>query len=210
MGRPNAVRSWAYWSVRSNSRLGARHAAGRADQPLALELPHDVVEALADLAQDGRGGHADVLEGQERRVRGVHPQLLELLLANHSWRVHRHQDQSVKPSYPASGSVLVTSTIMSARWPLVMNVFEPLITYSSPSWNRPRLDSRDIRAGVGLGDPQAEDLLALDRGHDPLLLLLLGAEGQDRRHRHVGVDSQAHGQPAAARVHDLLGQHELV
>ena len=40
---------------------------------------------------------------------------------------------SVKPSYPASGSVLVTSTIAWARWPLVMNVLEPLITYSSPS-----------------------------------------------------------------------------
>src|SRR3954447_20938946 len=31
--------------------LGARHAAGGADQALALELPHDVVEALALLAQ---------------------------------------------------------------------------------------------------------------------------------------------------------------
>src|SRR5215212_1439687 len=30
--------------------LGARHAPRGADQPLALELPHDVVEALADLA----------------------------------------------------------------------------------------------------------------------------------------------------------------
>src|SRR3954469_18549758 len=31
--------------------LGARDAARGADQPLALELPHDVVEALADLAE---------------------------------------------------------------------------------------------------------------------------------------------------------------
>ena len=40
---------------------------------------------------------------------------------------------SVIPSWPPSGSVLVTSTMKSARAPLVMNVFEPLITYSSPS-----------------------------------------------------------------------------
>ncbi len=39
----------------------------------------------------------------------------------------------VMPPCPASGSVLVTSTIAWARWPLVMNVLEPLITYSSPS-----------------------------------------------------------------------------
>ena len=31
------------------------------------------------------------------------------------------------------GSVFVTSTMKSARAPLVMNIFEPLITYSSPS-----------------------------------------------------------------------------
>ena len=43
---------------------------------------------------------------------------------------------SVKPSYPASGSVLVTSTIPWARWPLVMNVLEPLITYSPAESSR--------------------------------------------------------------------------
>jgi hypothetical protein len=41
-----------------------------------------------------------------------------------------------------------------------------------------RLDAGDVGAGVGLGDAEAEDLLALDRGHDPLLLLLLGAEAR--------------------------------
>src|SRR3954447_24657156 len=36
-----------------------RHAARGADQPLALELPHDVVEALADLTEHGRVGDVD-------------------------------------------------------------------------------------------------------------------------------------------------------
>ena len=40
---------------------------------------------------------------------------------------------SVMPAWPASGSVLVTRTQKSARGPFVMNVFEPLMTYSSPS-----------------------------------------------------------------------------
>jgi hypothetical protein len=48
--------------------LGARHRAGGADQPLSLELPHDVVEALADLAEHRAVGHAHVLEGEQRRV----------------------------------------------------------------------------------------------------------------------------------------------
>ena len=37
------------------------------------------------------------------------------------------------PSWRALGSVLATRTMKSARGPLVMKVFEPLITYSSPS-----------------------------------------------------------------------------
>ena len=37
------------------------------------------------------------------------------------------------PSWRASGSVFATRTMKSARGPLVMKVFEPLITYSSPS-----------------------------------------------------------------------------
>ena len=40
---------------------------------------------------------------------------------------------SVMPSWPASGSVLATRRMKSARAPLVMKVFEPLMTYSSPS-----------------------------------------------------------------------------
>ena len=82
------------------------------------------------------------------------------------------------------------------------------MTYSSPSRTARGLDAGDVGAGVGLGDAEAEDLLAGDRRHDPLLLLLLGAEGEDRRHRHVGVDRDAHGQAAGVRVDDLLGQHE--
>ena len=41
--------------------------------------------------------------------------------------------KTVKPSWPASGSVRVRSITMAARCPLVMKVFEPLITQPSPS-----------------------------------------------------------------------------
>src|SRR4051794_14483099 len=42
--------------------LGAGDAARGADQALALELPHDVVEALAELAEHGVRRYAHVLE----------------------------------------------------------------------------------------------------------------------------------------------------
>ena len=58
--------------------LGARVAARGADQALALELPGDVVEALALLAEDRVDRHPDVVEGELARVRGVHAHLLEL------------------------------------------------------------------------------------------------------------------------------------
>src|SRR5205085_2104428 len=42
--------------------LGARDRSGRADQALSLELPHDVVEALAWLSEDRGLGDVHVLE----------------------------------------------------------------------------------------------------------------------------------------------------
>ena len=41
--------------------------------------------------------------------------------------------KSVIPPWPPSGFVFVTRTQKSARAPLVMKIFEPLMTYSSPS-----------------------------------------------------------------------------
>jgi hypothetical protein len=73
ISRPKAVRSSAYCERAVERRWAPGDAARRADQPLALELPHDVVEALADLAEHGAVGHAHVLEGQQRRVGACMP-----------------------------------------------------------------------------------------------------------------------------------------
>src|SRR3954467_1671797 len=72
---------------------GPRHAARGADQPLALELPHDVVEALADLAEDGVAWDTDLGEREQRGVGGVHAQLLEALLADDARQVHVDQEE---------------------------------------------------------------------------------------------------------------------
>ena len=119
--------------------LGAGVAARGGDQPLALELPGDVVEALALLAEDGVGRDADVLEGELAGVGGVHAHLLELardgepgdLVALVVAQVDQEQGDPVVA--PRRGRSWSTRTMKSARAPLVMNVFEPLITYSSPS-----------------------------------------------------------------------------
>ena len=147
--------------------LRARHAAGGADHALALELPHDVVEALALLAEHRRGGHAHVLEGEQRRVGGVHAELLELLLADHAGGVHRHEEQreavvagvgvGLRDQHDHVGAVAVCDVGLGSVDHEVLAVAD-----------RTRLDPRDVRAGVGLGDAQAEDLLALDRRHHPL------------------------------------------
>ena len=89
-----------------------------------------------------------------------------------------------------------------------MNVFEPLITYSSPSLTARVLIPDTSEPGVGLGDAQAQDRLAADRRRHPLALLLLGAERQDRRHRHVGLHGHAHRQAAGIGVGHLLRQDE--
>ncbi len=71
-----------------------------------------------------------------------------------------------------------------------------------------RLDPGDVGAGVRLGDPEAEDLLARDRRRRPLLLLLLGPEREDRGQRHIGLHRQAHREPTRVGVADLLGEDE--
>ncbi len=150
---------------------------------------------------------ADVLEGQQRRVARVHAELLELLLADHAGRVHRDEEQreavvaGVRVGLRHEDDDVGAMTVRDVRLRAVDDVLVA-VAYGA------RLDAGDVRAGIGLGDAQAEDLLAPDRGHDPLLLLLLGAEREDRRHRHVRVDGDAHRQAAGLRVRDLLGEHE--
>jgi len=60
-----------------------------------------------------------------------------------------------------------------------MNIFEPLITYSSPSRIAFVRMPGDVGPRAGLGDAQSADPLALDSGDEEALLLLLCAEQVD-------------------------------
>ena len=53
-----------------------------------------MVEALALLAEQRVRGHADVLEGEQRGVGGVHAELLEPLLADHARQVHVDEEEA--------------------------------------------------------------------------------------------------------------------
>ena len=55
-------------------------------------------------------------------------QLLELAAAAEARRVVGLHHDSETPLAPRLGSVLATTTIRLACWPLVMKVFEPLMT----------------------------------------------------------------------------------
>ena len=136
------------------------------------------------------------------------PSFSQLLLADHAGQVHRHQEQREPVVAGVADRSSSTSTITWARWPLVMNVFEPLITYSSPSLTARVLIPATSEPASGSVIPRQRIFLPLIAGHDPLLLLLLGAEREDRRHRHVGLDREPHRQAAAVGVAHLLGEHQ--
>jgi hypothetical protein len=57
-------------------------------------------------------------------------------------------------------------------------------------------------------DPASGSVIPRQRIFSPVALLLLGAEGEDRRHRHVGLHGHGHGQASRLAVDDLLGQHQ--
>ncbi len=72
-------------------------------------------------------------------------------------------------------------------------------------------DAGDVGAGARLGDAEGADLLAGDPWHQPALLLLLGAEVEDRRHRDRGVGVEAGGDAAgAAGARQLLDPDRVV
>jgi hypothetical protein len=72
-------------------------------------------------------------------------------------------------------------------------------------------DAGDVGAGAGFGDPQRADLLAGDPRDQPALLLLFGAEVEDRRQCNRGVGVEAGGDTArSARSRQLLDPDRVV
>ena len=83
------------------------------------------------------------------------------------------------PLAPCAGSVLATTMIRLASWPLVMKVLEPLMRYWLPSFSAARLDALQVGAGAGLGHGDGADQFAGGQPRQPVLLLLLRAVVED-------------------------------
>ena len=99
------------------------------DQPLLRQFLHQLGEALPFLgAEQALGRQLHVLEEQLRGVGGIHAELLELAAAAEACASSVSTTNSEMPLAPAFGSVLATTMIRLACWPLVMKVFEPLST----------------------------------------------------------------------------------
>ena len=163
---------------------------------------------MPTVAEDRGLGHADVLEGDQRRVRRVHAELLEALAARDPGRVHRHEEE--REAVVAGVGVRLRHEDDGVGADAVGDVGLGAVDHPVAAVaHRARLDGGDVGAGVGLGDAEAEDLLAGDRGDRPLLLLLLGAEGEDRRHGHVDLDADAHREAAVGAVVELLAEDQL-
>ncbi len=102
----------------------------RDDQALLRQFLHQLDEALAFLgAEQVLGRQRDVVEEQFRRVGGIEAELLELAAAAKALGARRSRPPSAtRPWRPAFGSVLATTMMRLACWPLVMKVLEPLRT----------------------------------------------------------------------------------
>ncbi len=137
----------------------------------------------------------------------MHAELLKALLPDHARRVHGHEEQGdpavarlgvgLGHEHDRVGAVAVGDERLRAVDHVLVAVLDGA-----------GLDPGHVRARVGLGDADGEDRLALDGRHGPLLLLLLGAELEDRRHRHVGLHRDPHAQAPAVGVGELLGEDE--
>ena len=107
------------------------------------------------------------------------------------------------PLWPAALSVIVKSTMASASGPLVIQFFEPLMTYSSPLRTATVFCAAASLPASGSVRPKQPSFSPRAKGARNSLLLLVGAELQHRVavERVVHAHDDAGGGAAAA---DLL------
>ena len=87
-----------------------------------------------------------------------------------------------------SGSVRAIRMPYLAWWAPLDQIFEPLITYSSPSRSARVREAGEVGPGVGFAEQLAPELLAAEDRRQEALLLLVGAGEQDRRRRPSDAD----------------------
>ena len=191
----------------------ALHRADGADrhqQPLPGEVGHDQLEAAVLLAEQVLGRDLDVGEGELAGVGGVPAHLLQLrrhLVAGHLALEDEEGDAAVAAllgRLAGADEEVGADAVGDEGLGAVDHVAAVDLLGGGA-------DAGDVGAGAGLGDAQGADLLAGDSGDQPALLLLLGAEVEDRRHRDRGVGVEPGGDPAgAAGAGQLLDPDRVV
>jgi hypothetical protein len=206
---PKALRLFTY------SRVAASAASMTARPWMAMfsrscgSCCHQLVEALPGLRPDQvLGRDADVVEEELGGVVALHADLVEVAPAAEALRVVGLHDEQGVPLAPWLGSVLATTMMKLAVWPLVMKVLDPLTTYWLPSSRAVVLTPCRSEPAPGLGHGDGAHVLAADQLGQPAPLLLLGAVVDDVG-GHDGV-VQADAPVVGAVAAQLLHQHGLV
>ena len=154
--------------------------AERHRQALPLEVGHDQLEPLVELAEQVLLCDEHVLEADRGGIGGVPAELLELRRAHPLLTVDDQKGDAVVASllrgFHGGHDEMGAHTVGDVG----------LLAVDHP----PAVDARgaraqrgDVRARVRLGDRKRADPLPADGGHEVALLLILGAELPDRRRR---------------------------
>ena len=194
-------------------------AAGGHRDPALVEGGHRDLEALALLTEERGGGHAYVVEEQLGGGLAAQPELALDLAGLEAVGVGGHQERADALRSVATGAGEDQGHVgPGAVGDEELLAVDDVVAAVPP---RPRREVAGVRAGVGLGEAEAAELGRARDARQPLLLLLLGAEPEDRLadqavgHRHdpaqggVGSAELLHaehvGEVVAAEPAVLLG-----
>ena len=152
--------------------------------------------------EHGRVGEPHVVEHQLGGHRRPQRELAVDVVGGEPGRVGGDDEAADRPVVGRAAQTMATS----ARPPLVIHIFVPLRTQSSPSRRarvRMRAGSLPESGSVRPKQPMASPAAMAGQ---PLLLLLLGAELPDREHGQRALDGHEAAGAAVARLHLHAGQ----
>ena len=190
--------------------------AGVVAEPLAAEADRDALEhqrrqrgapAVADPADDGVGVERDVVE-EDLVELGLAGDLAQAAdgdaLGVHRQDEHRHAlvlghvDVGAREQQPVGGELRVgRPDLLAGQAPAAVLLL-----------TRARLHGREVRAGGGLGEELAPDLVAVQHRPEVAALVLVAAVRDDRRAEHPDADRVE--DPGDFGARDLLVADDLL
>src|SRR5207249_5109457 len=189
---------------RLEGRLAHPDGAGGMGDAAALERPGHLLEAALAPAEKRRHRNLHVVESESGGLRGVMPGLAELPGDGEArgGRVDdEHADARPAPRPVGIGGHQAVVGDVPVRDEHLRPVDDVVVAAAL----RGGADRGGVGARVGLGEAEGAELLAPDGGHEVVLLLLLGAEAEDRDAAEPHVREERRGK-AAVHARDLLDQ----